>query len=150
MPVLDYQYYFNQKFIFFIVLFVLVSLAVLYFWIDKSYMDKSPFLKKNPNVQVVIRLGLTAFAGVYVFMFVLPVIKDKKAVDANDYDVVSGIATYGVMDGGLLGLSKTIIIQVDDKEYEFRVAWADDISEGDSVKATYLKHSRYAVIEKLE
>ena len=95
-------------------------------------------------------LGLTAFVGVFFFMFVLPFMNDKKAINANDYDEVSGIATYGVMDGGLLGLSKSIIIQVDDKECEFRIAWADDISEGDSVKATYLQHSRYAVIEKLE
>ncbi len=147
---MDYQHYFNQKFVFFIVLFVLVSLAVLYFWLDKSYMDNSPFLKKNPNVQVIIRLGLTAFVGIYAIMFVLRFVKDKKAIDANDYDVVSGIATYGIMDGGLLGLSKTIIIKVDDKEYEFRVAWADDISKGDSVKATYLPHSKYAIIENIE
>ena len=56
-----------------------------------------------------------------------------------------------MVDGGLFGLSKSIIINVDGTECEFNLLKYDkNIKQGDKVKVTYLPNSRYAVIEKEE
>ncbi len=47
-------------------------------------------------------------------------------LNKNNDSVMLGTVRQEVVDGGLLGLSKTIIIQQSGKEYEFRVAGADD------------------------
>lgn len=59
---MNYHYYFEHKFIFFVVLFGLFCLAVLFFWFNNSYWDDSKFFQNNPKVKLIIRIGLTVLA----------------------------------------------------------------------------------------
>ncbi|WP_143151465.1 hypothetical protein [Pseudobutyrivibrio xylanivorans] len=52
-----------------------------------------------------------------------------------------------VLDGGVLGLFKTII-DVDGNDVEYNVLYAEkNIKKGDLVKVTYLPNSMYAIVE---
>ena len=145
---MNYQYYFVQMFIFEIILGVLLLLSVLFIWFNNSYLDQVQFFKNNTKAKVIFRIIFTFFLMDFFFTFTMPFIKDKKIIDTNTYYEINGIATYGIVNGGAMGLSKSIIVQVDDKEYEFSVAWADsNIEKGSKVKVTYLPNSKYAVVE---
>lgn len=143
-----YQDVFNHRFIILIAILVIGCLSVLFFWIDNSYMDCSEYLKNHPVAKYCIRICITVLLISYFWLSALPIIKDKKLIDSNQYDVVYGTVLHDVYDGGMFGLSKSINIQVDGKEYEYSVAGIDEnIHQGDFVKITYLPHSMYAVIE---
>ena len=81
----------------------------------------------------------------------IPITKDKSYIDNKNYEVCYGETLQEVVDGGLFGLSKSIIINVDGTECEFNLLKYDkNIKQGDKVKVTYLTNSKYAVIEKQE
>ena len=145
---MNYQLIFNQKLIILTVILCIGCLAVIFFWCDNSYMDGSDYLKNHPVAKYCIRIMLTILLVSYFVVSELPMIKDKKVIDSEEYNIAYGVLEHEVCDGGMFGLSKSINMHFDEKEYEFSVAYIDEnIKVGDYVKITYLPNSMYAVIE---
>jgi hypothetical protein len=68
----------------------------------------------------------------------------EKNVESN------GSAYQEVVDGGALGLFKSIIVIHENEEIEYRVIWADkDIKKDNRVKVTYLTNTKWAIVEKV-
>ena len=108
---LDYYHYFNQKFIIFLVLSIVLFFAILILWINDLYLNRAISIELTRK-NLVSRLAITGVAIVLFIFTDLPILRDKRIIDSNEYSVMEGIATYGIMDGGLLGLSKSIIIEL--------------------------------------
>ena len=145
---MDYQYLFNQKFIILIVILIIDCLALLFFWVNNSYMDESDYLRNHPFVKYIIRVCLSLLMLTYFSLSALPIIKDKRIIDNQHYCVAEGQVLHDVDEGGMFGLSRSINISIDGSPYEFSVAFIDnDVKVGDEVKVTYLPNSKYAVIE---
>ena len=148
---MEYQQLFNRKFFEIIILLILGFCAALFFVINKSYWNRFEFLRNNKAVMVAYKLLLPIIVLGYLWMVALPMIKDKPNIDANDFEIRNGVASQGVVNGGLLGLSKSIIVEVDGEKCEYGlVGYDNEIKKGDKVKVIFLPHSKYAVIEKLE
>ena len=148
---MDYQSVFNQKFILLIVILIVGCLALLFFWINNSYMDDSEYLKNHPAAKYLIRVLLSLLMVAYFGAIALPIIKDKEIIEKQQYVVEEGQVLHDVDNGGMFGLQKSIKISIDGNYCRFSVAFiADDVKEGDKVKVTYLPNSKYAVIEKEE
>jgi len=146
--VLNYQLYFNQKLISFVILLVIGIIVVIFFWVDNAYFDKSSFYENNTYAKITTRLSLTVLVIIFFFIGVLPIIKDKKTIDSNNFYKLNGKIYHGVNSGGRYGLSKTVTIESDGELYRFRVVYIEEgLSLNDEVKVTYLENSRYAVIE---
>ncbi len=146
-----YQEIFYRKFYEMIILLIVGIFGVVFFWVNKSYWNQFEFLKNNRIARIGYKIFLVVLVSSFAIMDVMPLIKDKMFIDSNNYVVCSGIASQKVVDGGLLGLSKSIMVVVDGVNYEFGVVGKyDDIKKGDSVKVTYLPNSKYAVIERCE
>jgi hypothetical protein len=106
-------------------------------------------LRKTPWAKLLIRLGVTVLLVDMFFENYMPMIKDKKVIEANSYVVETGVAKHEVYNGGLMGLSKSLKVRFEDKEKNFKIAWAEDgISAGDEVIVTYIPNTEYAVVEK--
>ncbi|PHU39788.1 hypothetical protein CSX00_09230 [Pseudobutyrivibrio ruminis] len=143
-----YQDIFNRKFYILNILLIIGLVAAFYFFINKTYWDKFDYLKNNKFLKMIFKLILPTFIAGYMWFVSIPIIQDKPLINKNKYVVITGTVTQEVVDGGLLGLSRSIIIKQDGMEYEFKVAWADNnIKKGDTVLVTYLPHSKYAIIE---
>ena len=92
---MNYQLYFNQKLISFVILFVIGIIAVIFFWMDNAYFDKSSFYENNKYAKIITRLSLTALVIVFFFIGVLPIIKDKKTIDSDNYCILMILVTSG-------------------------------------------------------
>ncbi|MBE5836114.1 MAG: hypothetical protein E7309_15985 [Butyrivibrio sp.] len=146
---MDYQHYFNTKFYFYAFLFISHIIIVIFLWFNNSYLNQSDFLRKTPWAKLLIRLGVTVLLVDMFFENYMPMIKDKKVIEANSYVVETGVAKHEVYNGGLMGLSKSLKVRFEDKEKNFKIAWAEDgISAGDEVIVTYIPNTEYAVVEK--
>lgn len=145
---MDYQTFFYKKFYILIVILIIDLCAGAYFIFDKSDWKKYEFLKNNKVAAIAYNLLPLVIIAIYAWKFAIPIIQDKPYIDSNDYCVMEGNVYQEVVGSGLFGLSKFIIIECNDNNYEFDVVWADsNIKKDDNVKVTYLPNSKYAVVE---
>ena len=144
---MEYQNIFNKKFLEIMIFLVVGIISALFFLINYSYWDNYEFLRNNKAARVAYKLLIPAIVAMHVIMEVIPIVKDKPLIDANNYVVGHGVASQEVVSG-VFGISNSIMVEIDGTECEYSVVGHyEKIKKGDKVKVTSLPHSKYAVIE---
>ena len=141
---------FNKFFIIAFLFFAMMVLCtIIVCFSDMLFQDER--LKNSPHynkIKLVFRIVIVTVAIIMTILKGLPIYKDKKLMSQNSYECTHGVVSQEVLGGGVYGLFKTIIIDVDDNDVVYCVLYADkNIKKGDLVKVTYLPNSKYAIVE---
>ena len=146
-----YQEIFNKRFWIIILMLIISIVSAFFFLFNKEYWENYEITKNSRVARILFKAFLFVIVAGFVWLEGIPITKDKSYIDNKNYEVCYGETLQEVVDGGLFGLSKSIIINVDGTECEFNLLKYDkNIKQGDKVKVTYLTNSKYAVIEKQE
>lgn len=148
---MNYTDMFNKFFIIVFIIYVLILLGIIFVCASDVPFQQDVRVKNSLHynkIKIFSRIGLVGLYIIITIFAVLPIYKDKKFLSQNTFKCTHGVVYQEVLDGGVLGLFKTIIIEVDGNDVEYNVLYVEkNIKKGDMVKVTYLPNSMYAIIE---
>lgn len=148
---MNYTGMFNKFFIIVFIIYVLILLGIIFVCVSDVPFQQDERVKNSlhySKIKICSRIGLVSLYIIISIFVVLPLYKDKKLLSKNSFECTHGVVYQEVLDGGVLGLFKTIIIDVDGNDVEYNVLYAEkNIKKGDLVKVTYLPNSMYAIVE---
>lgn len=146
---MDYSKIFNIYYSICFFVFLGVLLWTVYMWLRKEPFGSNKNTK-NDRIKAY-RVLLLAIVIFDLWLIIIPAIKDIHIHNNGEYEVDKGTVYQEIIRKGAFGIHRSIIVTVDGKEYRYQVIYADkNIKKGDEVQVTYLPHTTWSVVEKVD
>ncbi|MCR5416645.1 MAG: hypothetical protein K6E79_07610 [Pseudobutyrivibrio sp.] len=150
---MDYSAIFCKYLVISYLLYIVAVIWTIFLCISEVpfMMEERIRISENYNkIKISVRSIVVIVMIFITFYTIIPIIKDTPSCIEKNYVESNGSAYQEVVDGGALGLFKSIIVIHENEKIEYRVLWADkDIKKGNRVKVTYLTNTKWAIVEKV-